>query len=114
MGIYFFTWVAYKSWGFEAYSIIVCNKSIWYGLLSITLKEKVCEKAFLGPIWCFVNGYHDNNLKSNWHIQVRKLIKINLAAQSHFFIDSFILYCAIFAADFPFSYVLIITSRHVI
>ena len=80
LGIYFFTWVAYKSWGFEAYSIIVCHKSIWYDLLSMTLKEKVCEKAFLGPILCLVNGYHDNNLKSTWHVQVRKLIKINPAA----------------------------------
>ena len=51
----------------------------------MTLNEKVCEKAFLGPILCLVNGYHDNNLKSNWHVQVRKLIKINPAAQSYFF-----------------------------
>ena len=82
-----------------------------YDLLSITLKERVCERVFLGPIWCFVNGYHDNNLKSNSHVQVRKIKDdeirsttsqrshgwrlmwawqlINLVAQSHILIDSF-------------------------
>ena len=67
--------------------------------------------GFSWPVWCFVNGYHDNYLKSNWHVQVWKLIDdeirpttsqrshgwrlmwawqlINPTAQSLIFIDSF-------------------------
>ena len=68
-------------------------------------------KDFSWAVWWFVNGYHDNNLKSNWHVQVRKLINdeirpttsqrshgwrlmwawqlINPVTQSLIFIDSF-------------------------
>ena len=39
-----FDYVVYNSWGLEAYFIIVYYKSIMYDLLSMPLKEKVCER----------------------------------------------------------------------